>query len=118
MKNGFAVTPTQFRCGANISHANRLSTARIIGDGDHYQRHAVAFFAQDRFQCSEVDVALERRYQCWLQSFSNRNITSFSVLVFHIGAGRVEMRIVGHDLASIDRFTKQNAFRRAATMRE
>ena len=55
-----AVAVSDLGRGTDVREAHRLAAARVVGDRQHHQRHAIRRLGQQRFEPREVHVALER----------------------------------------------------------
>ncbi len=71
---------------------------------------SVALFPQHRFQRLQIHVALEGVDGLWLASFWDGDIETDCAYVLDIGAGGVEVGVVGHDIARFQDRCKENAF--------
>ena len=98
----------------DVREADGLATARVVGDRQHYQRHAVRRLGQQRFQPLEVDVALE-----WIQlvrrvSLGSHQIHGLGAGRLDVAASRVEVGIGRNDPARPADDRKQDRLGRAA----
>ncbi len=89
----------QGRVGPDVGHGHRLTAAGVVGHGHHAKGDALALGLEQRLDPLQINIALERVDQRRLQAFGNDQIHGLDADVFQVGAGRVEMRVIGHQVA-------------------
>ena len=100
---------------AQILQTDRLATATVVGDRHHDQRDPLAPHLGDQpFQRRDIHVPLERMKTGGVGCFGNRQVHGVRAGVLDIGPGRVEMRVVGYDLARPANQFEQDALARPA----
>ena len=103
---------------ANVLHRNRLASTGVVGDGEHDERNAVAAHALDQsFESGHIHVAFEGIGRRGLATFGNDQIDGFGANELHVGASRVEVRVVGDDVALPAGYAKQDALGGATLVR-
>ena len=70
--------------------------------------------AMQLLQRFNIHISLERQSRRWLAGFGNRQIDGFSADELDIGAGGVEVGVVGHNVALFAGNAEQDALRRAS----
>jgi hypothetical protein len=104
--------------GANIFHRDGLAAAGVIGDGQHDQRNPLPAHALDeRFKRGHIHVAFERMLQGRLPAFRNDKIDRFGADEFNVGTRRIEVGIVGDDIAFLAHHSEENPLSGSALMR-
>ncbi len=99
----------------HVLHRYRLPAARVIGHRQHHQRDTFAPHPHNqRFERRHIHVAFERIMQRWLFALGNQQVNRFGSHKFDIGPGRVEVSIVGNDIALLARYSKENPLGRAS----
>src|SRR5271165_7451009 len=112
--NGFSLIPLGTK---TAGHVNRLSAAGVVGHRQHDQRDALAPHTLDQvFERHDIHVALEGMLQARLASFRDHQVSSLGTDEFHVGAGGIEMRVVGDDIAFLAHHAEQNALGGATLM--
>ncbi len=106
-----------FACAADICHANRLSAAGIIGDGQHDNRNSVhADFFNGVSQRIQIHIALEWIESARVSAFRYDEVTRLGSSIFNMCAGRIEMGVVEHNITGTSNIGKQNVFSRPSLM--
>jgi hypothetical protein len=106
-----AVTLTDFMGLADILHRYRLPATGVVGHRDHAQRNIVRTGVSNKlFQRLDIHVALERVFSLRVQTFFDHKIHSAGALRLDIGAGGVEMGVVGYGMMRFCHHRKQDAF--------
>ena len=100
----------QSRVGPDIRHRDGLATAAVVGHGEHAKRDALALSLEQRLDSLQVDIALERIDQRWLQTFRDHQIDRLDADVFQVRAGRIEVGVVGHQVALFAYCGEQHLF--------
>ena len=86
--------------GPEVRQRDRLTAARIVGDRDHDERHAIGTHLFDgALEALDVHVALEGMEHGRVAACGDDEVSRLGTLVFDVGASRVEMGVVGHDVA-------------------
>jgi hypothetical protein len=107
-----------FLHGANIRHGNRLSASGIVRHGQHHERNLFRAFAFDEFsKLRRVHVPLEGMHARGLLRFGDGQVHGDCADEFAVGARRVKVRIVRHNLALLAHHVEKDSLRRAALMR-
>ena len=100
---------------ANVFHGHRLAAAGVVGDGQHHQRHALAAHALDQLlQRRHVHVAFEWMRRGGLPAFGNDQVDRLGADKLDVGAGGVEVRVVGDHVALLAHHAEQDALGGAA----
>ena len=103
---------------ADIFHGDGLASAGIVGDGEHDERDAFAADAPDEgFEGGDVHVAFEGMSRCGMLPFFDDEIDGFGADEFDVGAGGVEVRVVGDDVAFLAGHAEEDALGGASLMR-
>ena len=103
---------------AHIFHGDRLAPAGVVGDGEHDQRNVIAADAlNESFESSNVHVAFERMIDRRLPAFGDDEIDRLRADEFHVGAGGVEVGVVGNDVALLAHHAEEDALGGAALVR-
>ena len=113
-----AVLPAYSADLARIFHRYGLAAAGVVGHGEHDERDALAADASDEgFERGNIHVSLEGIVQGRLATFGDEQINGFGSDEFDIGAGRVEVSVVGNDVALFAGDAEENALGGAALVR-
>ena len=110
-----AVTDCAHR--ANVRNGDRLPTAGVVRDGHEDHRHVAGAFGEELLERADVHVPFERVHRSRLAPLRNEEIHRFRPCCFDVRARRVEVRVVGNDLAGARDDREENALRRAALVR-
>jgi hypothetical protein len=95
-----------------------LAPARVVGDGEHYERDSVrAFLRKQCLERGDIHIPLEIKTGLRVCGFGNGEIDSACAGELDIGACGIEVRVVWNDVARPARDGKENAFGRAALVR-
>src|SRR4051812_28311215 len=85
---------------ANVFHGDGLTSAGVVGDGEHDQRNALATDALNKvFKRLHIHVAFEGVHRRRLAALGNHEVDGFGADKFHVGASGVEVGVVGNDVA-------------------
>ncbi len=96
--------------GASVFHGDGLAASGVIGDGEHDEGDAVASDAGDGFfEGGYVHVALEWVDEAGLLAFGDDEVESFGADSFDVGAGGVEVGVVGHYVATLEHGGEEDA---------
>ena len=102
---------------AHILHRDRLAAAGVVGHREHDQRNALAAHAlNERLERRHIHVAFERMLQGGLSALGDDQVHGFGADELHIGAGGVEVGVVGDDVAFLAGHAEENALGGAALM--
>jgi hypothetical protein len=86
--------------GFGVFHRDRLAAARVVGDGEHDERDALAADAGDELvKRIHVHVAFEGENGFRLASFRVKQIDGLCADELDVGAGGVEVGVVGDDVS-------------------
>ena len=99
--------------GADVGHADRLAAAGVVGDGDHRQRRVAGVLGQRPLQRVEVNVPLEGQDARRVASRRGGNVEGGRLAVLDVGPRRVEVGVVGHDVARLQQRAEEDALGRA-----
>ena len=103
--------------GFDVLHRDGLAAAGVVGHGQHDQRHAGFFVPAlwiKSFERGNVHVALEGMLQAGLAALGDDEIDRLGADELHVGAGGVEVRVVGDDIAFLAHHAEENALGGAA----
>ena len=96
---------------AGVFHGDGLSTSGVVGDGKHNQRNAFTTYAGDqRFEGFDVHIALEGMHERRVLALFAQEVDGLGAGELDIGAGGIEMGVVGHDVAGLAHHTEEDAF--------
>ncbi len=85
-----------------VGQADRLPAPRVVGHRDHDQRYPFApHLSHRRLQRRRIHVALERILRGRVPPLRHHQVASFGAPVLHVGAGGVEVGVVGNDVAGL-----------------
>jgi hypothetical protein len=98
-KNGLPVAVAERADAAQVLERDRLAAARVVGDGHHHERHAVAVLVERPLERLEVDVALERVHERRVAALGDHEVERLGALDLDVGARGVEVVVVRHHLA-------------------
>ena len=103
---------------AHIFHGDGLASAGVVGDGEHDERDAFAADACDEgFERGDVHIAFEGVSRRGKLPFFDDEIDGFGADEFDVGAGGIEVRVVGDDVAFFAGHAEEDAFGGASLMR-
>ncbi len=102
---------------AQVLQRHGLPAARVVGDGDHHQRHAIAVFVERPLERSQVDVALEGMHQRRHAAFGDHEVARLGAFDLDVGARRIEVVVVGDDVAGLQDRVEEDALGRPPLMR-
>ena len=103
---------------AHVFHGDGLASAGVVGDGEHDQRDALAADALDEgLEGGDVHVAFEGMRRRRVLAFFDDEIDGFGADEFDVGAGGVEVRVVGDDVALLAGHAEEDALGGASLMR-
>ena len=112
------VLPAYVADGARVFHRNRLASAGVVGHRQHDQRNALPPNPCDQvLERADVHVPLERMPGRRLAGLGDRNVHRFCADKLNVGAGSVEVRIVGDDVSLLAHHAEQNALGGATLVR-
>jgi hypothetical protein len=95
-----AVTFADGSYGFGVFHGDGLAAAGVVGDGEHDQRDALAPHALDELvERFNIHVAFEGQDGLGAARFWVEQIDGLGAHEFNIGAGGVEVGVVGDDVA-------------------
>ncbi len=101
--------------GPQVGERDRLPAAGVVRHRHHDEGDAVhADFGDGLPQRVDIHVALERMKRRRVATLGNHQIPRLGVLVLDVGAGRVEVRVVGNDVARLQHHGEEDALRRPA----
>ena len=116
-EEGNVMTMRNLTGPSDIGHAHGLASSGVIGDGDHHHGDFPWILGQRAFQLLEIHVPLEGMDGLRLMGLGDGDVQGDSLAIFDVGAGGVEMGVVGDDVARFQRRTEQNPLRRPPLMR-
>jgi len=100
---------------AQVGEADGLAAARVVGDRHEHDRDVVgAGLADERVEHVGVHVSLERMDGGRLDALGDDAVDGLGAGELHVGAGGVEVRVRGDDLAGPADHAEQDLLRRAA----
>ncbi len=103
---------------AQILERDRLPAARVVGDRHEDDRnHLGAVLIEQPLERVEVHVALERMPRRRIPALGDHQIDGRRSRVLDVGAGRVEVGVVGNDLARAADRREQDLLRGTSLMR-
>ena len=103
---------------AHVGHRDRLATAGVVGDGHHDERDALGAVLVERgAQPVDVHVALERVVAVHVGELGAGQVERERAAELDVGAGRVEVAVVGDDVAFLAHHREQDALGGAALVR-
>lgn len=106
----YAVLAADGADGAGVGHGDGLAASGIVGNGEHDERDALASNSGDGFfEGGYVHVALERMDEAGLLALGDHEVESFGTDRFDIGAGGVEVSVVGHHVAALEHGGEEDA---------
>ena len=117
MKKRHAVRAADASMRAGCSHAHRLATFRVVGDGDHRERDVACVLAQHALERGDVHVSLEGMNGLRLVPLAYRQVESDCAAGLDVRSRRVEMRVVGNDRARLAHRARENVLGRATLVR-
>ena len=91
-----------------VRERHRLPAAGVVRDGDHHQWHAIRLPGQQPVERLQVDVALERVLEVRHASLRDDQVPGLGALDLDVGARRVEMVVVRHDIARMQDRVEQD----------
>jgi hypothetical protein len=94
---------------AQVGQRHRLPAAGVVRHRDDDQRDTIAVAVQRRFEFGEIHVALERMQHRRLASFRDHEVARLGLFDLDVRARRIEVVVVGHDLAGQQDRVEQNA---------
>ena len=101
--------------GFDVLHRHGLAAAGVVGHGQHDQGHALAAGALNQaLQRGDVHVAFERMLQAGLAALGDDQIDRLGADELDVGAGGVEVRVVGDDIAFLAHHAEEDALGGAA----
>ncbi len=101
----------------DVFHGHRLTAAGIVGDCQHHQRNAFAAHSRDQsLERWDIHIAFEGVNQAGLFAFGNHQVDRFGADEFDVGAGGIEMSVVGDDVAFLAHHAEQDALGGPALM--
>ena len=101
--------------GADVLHGDRLAAAGVVGDGEHDERDVLAADLFDQgFERGDIHVAFERVDGAGLAAFGDDEVDGFGADELDVGAGGVEVGVVGHDVALLAHAAEEDALGGAA----
>ena len=104
--------------GADVFHGDGLAAAGVICNREHDTWNALAAHVGDEgFERGDVHVALEGRGDGGLAAFGGEQVDGFGAGEFDVGAGGVEVGVVGNDHALAAGDSEENALGGAALVR-
>ena len=68
------MTPANFVSSANVSHADRLPSTGVVGNGNHRQRHFTGVVGEHLIQRFKVYITFKGVNELRLPTLWNRNI--------------------------------------------
>ena len=95
----FVVFVTDRADGLHVFEGDRLSADGVAGDGDHDEGDIIGSVLKEFFEGDEVHVAFERGVGVWILAFGGEEVDGGAAGMFDVGAGGVEVGVVGDDLA-------------------
>ena len=96
--------------GFDVRHGDGLAAAGIIGDRQHHEGDLRRTFGGDQgFERGDVHVALEIQPRLRIVRFRDGQIDGARAGEFHVGAGGIEVRVVGDDVPGLAHHGKENA---------
>ncbi len=107
---GFAMRFKQLGIGANVGHRHRLAATGVVGHGDHAKRNLVGLILEQGLHPRQVNIALERMQRGGLQALGDHQIQRLHAQVFEVGAGGVEVAVVGHHVTLFAHRREQHFF--------
>src|SRR5579862_332614 len=103
---------------ADILHGDGLASTGVVGNGQHDERDALAAHAvNERFEGGDIHVAFERMRRGGPLAFFDDEIDGFGTDKFDVGASRIEVRVVGDDVALLAGAAEKDALGSASLMR-
>ena len=112
-----AVTTAQRAGLPEVLHRDRLPAAGVVRHREHAERHLARLgVLEQRLQLIEIYVALERMAGLRLLALWNDEVHRLRARRFDVGAGRVEVRVVRHDLPLATDGREEDALGGAALM--
>ena len=102
---------------AQVLHRHRLAAARVVRDRHEDDRHVGGTLGEQPFERFGVHVALERMQCRRVAALRDRQVECLSPGVLDVGARRVEVRVVGDDLARPTEHREEDPLRSTALMR-
>ena len=100
---------------AHVLHGDWLAATGVVGDGQHDQRDALAADARDEgLERGDIHVAFEGVIEGGLAAFGDDEVDGFGADEFDVGAGGVEVGVVGDDVALLAGDAEEDALGGAA----
>ena len=101
--------------GFDVGHGDGLAAAGVVGDGEHDERDALAAVLGDEaLQSVDIHTAFERPLGLGVGAFGEGEVQRFGSGEFDVGAGGVEVGVVGDDVAGLAEAGEEDALDLAA----
>src|SRR5690606_19621030 len=108
--------PADFAGGADIRQTHRLPAAGVVGYGEHDDRHAARILVEHALQRLQVDIALEGLDDVRVVRVGVGNVQRRRAAIFDVGAGGVEVGVVGDDVTRLEQRAEKDTFGGPALM--
>ncbi len=109
-EEGLLEAVTECTDSAEVLQGDRLSTARVVGDGDHDQGDAVAFGGEELLECHQVHVAFEGVDEGRNAPLGDDQVSGLGSLHLDVGAGGVEVGVARDDVTPLEHRVEEDAF--------
>ena len=101
----------------HVGERDRLPAAGVVGDGDHDERDALGAVLGERLaQGVDIHVALERVVRVHVRELGRGQVERERPSELDVGAGRVEVAVVGDDVALFAHDREEDPLGSAALM--